>query len=224
MAQRRPKWRRNPTERPQQILRAALEVFGEAGVANTTLDEIADRAGVSKGTIYLYFPNKEALFRETVRHALSPVAGAEPEVPAPSSATRQLTAALSRQWQILASPLAMTARRLVSAEQWQFPELAQLYDREVVARFTDQLAPIIQLGIEDGEFRVLDPKVAARMLTALTIQTAAWRETGAASLARRSSDAVLRELVEFYLQAIAPTEAAFPQADGAPSLRPALNN
>src|SRR6476661_6429774 len=63
-----PKWRRRPEHRPQQIIEAALEVFGECGLAKARLQDIAARAGVSKGTIYLYFPNKEELFREVVRH------------------------------------------------------------------------------------------------------------------------------------------------------------
>src|SRR3954470_17382905 len=62
-----PKWRRRPEHRPQQIIEAALEVFGECGLAKSRLEDIAKRAGVSKGTIYLYFPNKEELFREMVR-------------------------------------------------------------------------------------------------------------------------------------------------------------
>lgn len=222
MPQKQPKWRRNPAERPQQILRAALEVFGEAGVPNTTLDEIADRAGVSKGTIYLYFPNKEELFRETVRQALTPPGATDQEATAPASATRQLLDTLSRQWQFLTSPLAVTVRRLVNAEQWQFPELAELYDREVVTQFGGQLGPIIRRGIENGEFRDVDPKIAARMLNAIVIQSATW--SAASALARGNSGTVFRELTEFYLQAIAPTEAAFPQADGAPNLRAAPNN
>src|SRR5215831_14907027 len=62
-----PRWRRLPEERPRQILEAALDVFGERGLAGARLDDIARRAGVSKGTIYLYFPNKEELFREVIR-------------------------------------------------------------------------------------------------------------------------------------------------------------
>src|SRR5690349_3177810 len=62
-----PRWRRLPEDRPGQILTAALEVFGERGLAAARLDDIAKRAGLSKGTIYLYFPNKEELFREMVR-------------------------------------------------------------------------------------------------------------------------------------------------------------
>ena len=62
-----PKWRRRPEHRPQQIIEAALEVFGECGLAKSRLQDIANRAGVSKGTIYLYFPNKEELFKEMIR-------------------------------------------------------------------------------------------------------------------------------------------------------------
>lgn len=219
MPQRQPKWRRNPAERPQQILRAALEVFGEAGVANTTLDEIADRAGVSKGTIYLYFPNKEELFRETVRQALAPlVSNADSPPRAPASPTRQLLDTLSRPWDFMTSPAGLTVRRLVNAEQWQFPELAELYDREVVAALAVRLVPILKHGVDIGEFRELDPRVAARMLTALVSHSAS------SALRPGSSQAVLRELTEFYLQGIAPTEAAFPQADGAPNLSATLNN
>src|SRR4051812_31624363 len=62
-----PRWRRLPEERPRQIIEAALAVFGERGLAASRLEDIAKRAGLSKGTIYLYFPNKEELFREVVR-------------------------------------------------------------------------------------------------------------------------------------------------------------
>src|SRR3954468_9438563 len=65
-----PRWRRLPEERPRQILAAALEVFGEHGLATARLDDIAKRAGLSKGTIYLYFSNKEELFREMVRQLI----------------------------------------------------------------------------------------------------------------------------------------------------------
>src|SRR5579885_1096625 len=65
-----PRWRRLPGERPRQIISAAFDVFGERGLANARLEDIAKRAGVSKGTIYLYFPNKEELFREMVRQLI----------------------------------------------------------------------------------------------------------------------------------------------------------
>ena len=69
-SQTEPRWRRLPGERPGQILQAALAVFGERGLSASRLEDIAKRAGLSKGTIYLYFPNKEELFREMVRHTV----------------------------------------------------------------------------------------------------------------------------------------------------------
>jgi AcrR family transcriptional regulator len=215
MAQRQPKWRRKPGERPHQILSAALEVFGQTGLAGATLDQVAGRAGVSKGTIYLYFPNKEELFRHAISQALTPVQPNQDRLPS-GSPTRQLLDTISQQWQFLTSPAAASVSRLVQAEKWRFPELAELYRIEVVSRFSEQLAAIIGRGIEMGEFRQLDPAVAARMLTALAIQSALWYELGEArAMTGKSSEAVLRELTEFYLQAIAPPDNAFPQADGA---------
>src|SRR5512146_3320254 len=66
-----PRWRRLPEERPRQIIEAAADEFGERGLAATRLEDIAKCAGVSKGTIYLYFPNKEALFCEMIRQLVS---------------------------------------------------------------------------------------------------------------------------------------------------------
>ncbi|HWL39146.1 MAG TPA: TetR/AcrR family transcriptional regulator, partial [Gemmatimonadaceae bacterium] len=182
-----------------------------------TLDEIAERAGVSKGTIYLYFPNKEELFRQTVLAALTP-SSRPVETPVRASATRQLLDTVERQWEFLTSPDAVVISRLVTAEQWEFPELSELYGEEVVSKFARELAPIIRRGIANGEFREVEPAQAARMLTALVVHSAVWRETAASpSTGGKSGDAVLRELTDFYLQAIAPTEGAFPQADGAPN-------
>src|ERR1041384_4961539 len=62
-----PRWRRRPEERPEEILTAALEVFGEDGFTHATLDSVARKAGVSKGTLYLYFDSKDDLFREMLR-------------------------------------------------------------------------------------------------------------------------------------------------------------
>jgi hypothetical protein len=135
---------------------------------------------------------------------------------APGSPTRQLLDTISRQWQFLTSPDATIVSRLVQAEKWRFPDLAELYWMEVVSRFSEQLTPIIRRGIEIGEFRQLDPAVAARMLTALAVQSALWYALGETpARGGKSSEAVLRELTEFYLQAIAPPDNAFPQADGA---------
>ena len=71
-AERALRWRRRKEARPQEILAAALALFAERGFVATRLDDVALRAGVTKGTLYLYFPNKEELFRAVVRQALVP--------------------------------------------------------------------------------------------------------------------------------------------------------
>src|ERR1700744_1522788 len=100
-----PRWRRLPEERPRQILTAALEIFGEHGLANARLDDIAKRAGLSKGTIYLYFPNKEELFREMVRQLIvSQIETTEREVgSATNSATDVLVQFMRSYWEFIRS-------------------------------------------------------------------------------------------------------------------------
>jgi AcrR family transcriptional regulator len=213
-----PKWRRCPEDRPEQIIKAALEVFGECGLANARLQDIADRAGVSKGTIYLYFPNKEELFREMVRQtAVAAIERAE-QVVAHGTPTTQLLTFMRGYWTFVRSPVFSTIYRLVLGELHQFPDLAKFYAHEVVARGQNLLGGIIRRGIDAGEFREIDPMLAARMLVALVIMNGIWRDerTGVPLLAHKSDEEVFNELAQFYLYSIAPSEGAFAQADGAP--------
>jgi AcrR family transcriptional regulator len=192
-----------------------LDVFGKVGVATATLDQIAERAGVSKGTIYLYFANKEELFRQTIRNALTsaviPVDG-----PRVGSTSRQLGDTIATQWWLLTREPTVTAIRLLTSEQWQYPDLAELYATDVITPFSDGVATILEAGAGTGEFRSLDSRAAARMLAALVVQTAGWRASGGGPFAvGQSSEDILRELIEFYFQAVSPLDSAFPQADGA---------
>jgi AcrR family transcriptional regulator len=214
-----PKWRRRPEHRPQQIIEAALEVFGECGLAKSRLQDIAERAGVSKGTIYLYFPNKEELFREMIRQtAVANIAMGEKAV-SQGTPTEQLCAAMRGYWKFVRSPVFSTIHRLVLGELHQFPDLAEFYANEVTARGLKLLSGIIRRGIDAGEFRDIDPMIAARMLAALTIMNGIWRDehTGVPLLCHKTDEEVFRELAHFYLHSIITTEGAHAQADGAPS-------
>ena len=213
-----PKWRRCPEDRPHQIIKAALEVFGECGLANARLQDIAERAGVSKGTIYLYFPNKEELFREMIRQtAVAAIERAE-QANVPGTPSAQLVAFMRGYWAFVRSPVFITIYRLVLAELHQFPDLARFYAQEVVARGQRLLSEIIRRGVDAGEFREIDPMVAARMLVAIIVMNGIWRDehTGVPVLAHKSDEEVFSELAQFYLHAIAPSDGAFAQADGAP--------
>jgi AcrR family transcriptional regulator len=214
-----PKWRRRPEHRPQQIIEAALEVFGECGLANARLQDIADRAGVSKGTIYLYFPNKEELFREMIRHtAVAAIEWGEKTV-GQGTPTEQLCSAMRGYWKFVRSPVFSTIYRLVLGELHQFPDLAKFYADEVVARGLKLLSGIIRQGVDTGEFREIDPMIAARMLVALTVMNGVWRDerTGVPLLCHKKDEDVFQELAQFYLYSITPFAGSFAQADGAPS-------
>src|SRR3954466_10743685 len=216
-----PKWRRQPNDRPQQIIEAALEVFGECGLANARLQDIATKAGISKGTIYLYFPNKEELFREMIRPtAVAAISRAETALAeGKSNPTNQLITAMRGYWGFVRSPIFSTIHRLVLGELHQFPDLASFYAHEVVARGQKLLSGIIGRGIAAGEFREIDAMIAARMLVALTVMNGIWRDehTGVPLLAHKTDEEVFQELAQFYLHAISPSDGAFPQADGAPA-------
>ena len=210
-----PRWRRLPEERPRQILAAALAVFGEHGLAAARLDDIAKRAGVSKGTIYLYFPNKEELFREMVRDTVvRQIEESERDFQSTSgSATETLTQFMRRYWTYIRSSEFAPLFRLIHAEIHSFPDLARFYAEEVVSRGHRLVMSIIARGVASGEFRAVDPSVAARMLTAPFVMHGLWcthRECFS-SVAKKSDEQILDELMQFYLYAI--------RADGADQRR-----
>jgi AcrR family transcriptional regulator len=213
-----PKWRRRPEHRPQQIIEAALEVFGEQGLANARLQDIAARAGVSKGTIYLYFPNKEELFREVIRHTAVAAIESGEKTLVQGTPTQQLYSAMRGYWKFVRSPVFGTLHRLVLGELHQFPDLAQFYADEVVSRGLRLLSGIIRRGIDNGEFRDIDPMTAARMLVALTVMNGIWSDqhTGVPLLCHKKEEEVFQELAHFYLHSLTTSDAASAQADGAP--------
>jgi len=213
-----PKWRRRPEHRPQQIIEAALEVFGECGLANARLQDIAHRAGVSKGTIYLYFPNKEELFREVIRQtAVAAIESGEKTLTG-ATPTQQLCGAMRGYWKFVRSPAFGTIHRLVLGELHQFPDLAKFYADEVVTRGLNLLSGIIRRGIDAGEFREIEPMTAARMLVALTVMNGIWSDehTGVPLLCHKKEEDVFQELAHFYLHSLTTSEGASAQADGAP--------
>lgn len=188
-----------------------------------TIEEIAARAGVAKGTVYLYFPTKEELFRQSIRYALVATLP-EAVAPAQESSTRHLRATIAQYWRFLRSPTLRKLHQLVESEQGEFPDLIELYTASVTSRIEQDFRKILEAGIASGEFRDVDPATAARLLTAVAIQSGTWAAQGAPPLPGKSYDAGFSDLTEFFLQAVVSTEAAFAQADGAPTFRGAVNN
>jgi len=143
-----------PAARKQAILDAALTVFSEHGFEAARLDDIAVRAGVAKGTLYLYFDDKEGLFEEVVRSAVNPilerlsVLAAAPDI----SADKTLAALFSIfQKEILGTKRKLVIR-LIIAEGPRFPRIAEFYYRNVVARILPLLAEVAERAVGRGEF------------------------------------------------------------------------
>jgi AcrR family transcriptional regulator len=139
-------------ERREAIIAAGLDEFVARGFAATRLDDVAKRAGVAKGTIYLHFKDKEALFQEMVRSALVPLIGRLMALPAAGGSARAILEAFA---ETFVREVAQTRRgdivRLIMAEGTRFPSLAEFYYHEVVERGITGMRKLIEYGIARGE-------------------------------------------------------------------------
>lgn len=159
---RKPRWQRRKEARPEEIVAAALEVFVDKGYAATRLEEVARRAGVTKGTIYLYFRGKAALFKAVVRQSLvMNIERAEAAHAAhQGSAAEGLRALLWTLWRTVGDTKLSGIPKLIVAEAANFPEIARFYWAEVASRALRLVASIVERGIARGEFRPVDPRFA----------------------------------------------------------------
>lgn len=171
--------RRRKDERPSELIAAALDLFVDRGFAATRLDDVAARAGVSKGTLYLYFESKEALFKAVIEDAIVPLlAAAEDEIASYQGDSVDLLRRLLFGWweQIGATRLAGVPKLLI-AEARNFPDVAQYYHDAVIARARGLLRTLLQRGIERGEFRPLDLETAIDVIYAPLMMLVVWRSS-----------------------------------------------
>lgn len=178
-SERSRRWRRRKDARPGEILAAALSVFVEKGFAVAKLDDVAAKAGVSKGTLYLYFDSKEALFKAVVREALLPnLTAAETMAKASAGPISDILATILR---TLARAVAETnigaIPKLIIAEAGSFPELARFYHDEVIARAVTLISGLVARGVVRGEFRPVDSRHVVYLTIAPVLVAAVWRET-----------------------------------------------
>jgi AcrR family transcriptional regulator len=204
-----PKWRRLPEERPQQILDAAIEVFGDHGLADARLEDIAKRAGVSKGTIYLYFPNKEALFKEMIRQTvIDQLEQTERDlVNDHGSATDQVRRFMRWWWALMRRPGYQRIHRLVIGELQRFPELVEFFWDEVIVRRQLLLDRLIQRGVDSGEFRCVDPTTAGRIVTAMFSAHALWACTRFYEKQELTDEIVFSQVMDYFFRSLSPAAA-----------------
>ncbi|WP_019643933.1 TetR/AcrR family transcriptional regulator [Novispirillum itersonii] len=201
-----PRNRRRKHARPAEILTAALEEFTRNGFAATRLDAVAARAGVSKGTLYLYFSGKEDLFKEMVRQTILPLVATLDDTVAHADSTVPSATLLRQVLVHLAVTLGHSAAgrlpKLILAEAEAFPELAAFWAEEVIGRAVALLRRLLDRGISRGEFRPLtvEPVVLFSPFLLMTlwntaIAPATGRHLDPDTYARQAVDLLLNGLI-----------------------------
>lgn len=174
-----PKFQRRAEDRPGEICSAVLEVFSEKGFAAAKLDEIARRAGVSKGTLYLYFADKEDLFRAVVRDTVVPnidaVRGMVESAELPFAEVVRMV--LPRFAAIAGRVRIGAVAKMVIGESRNFPELAKVWHDEVVSKALGMIGGLIERAQAKGEVRPGDPRLHAFTLMGPMMMGVLWRET-----------------------------------------------
>jgi AcrR family transcriptional regulator len=163
-------------DRRQAIIEAAFETFIAEGYAATRLDDVAKRAGVAKGTIYLHFKDKQALFEELVRSAIVPLATRLTTPPPAAGSVRSVLESFADNF---VREVTTTRRgalvRLVIAEGPRFPAIADFYYREVISRGMAGMRALIELGIARGEIREAGLKDFPQIVIAPAMIAVIWQ-------------------------------------------------
>ena len=168
---------RRKEARPAELMAAALELFVEKGFAGTRLEDVAARAGVSKGTLYLYFDSKEALFKAVIQEGIVPILeeGAGLVDSFEGSTADLLRALIGEWWQRIGNTHLAGVSKLMIAEAGNFPELATYYHDTVIVRGRDLMRRTLQRGIASGEFRAVDVETAIDVIFAPLLMMVIWR-------------------------------------------------
>lgn len=169
--------KRRKEARPSELLEAALHLFVERGFAATRLEDVASRAGVSKGTLYLYYANKEALFKAVVQEGIIPVIAENEAIAAKHSGSSfdLLELLLQNWWSKIGQTAFAGIPKLIVAEARNFPELAGFYYENVISRGRALVASALRRGMESGEFRSMDIETTVDVVMAPILMLLIWR-------------------------------------------------
>jgi len=211
---------RRKQTRPQELLDAALALFVEKGFAATRTEEVAHAAGVSKGTLYLYYPSKEDLFKAVVRQNLVNLITEGLEVLAhfEGSSSDLLCHLMNTWWERVGSTPAAGIHKIVLSEVRNFPELATFYAAEVMEPADRLFSGAVRRGIDSGEFRPVPVHEVAHALMAPMIFLALHRHSfGACSPPCGNPDLDPRALIDTHLDlALRGLQVRQPGAHSAP--------
>ena len=154
--------KRRKEARPSELTAAALQLFVEKGFAATRLDDVAAHAGVSKGTLYLYFDSKEALFRAVIEEGIVPrfIAAEQQVATFEGSSVELLRYLLSSWWQQIGNTPLAGVSKLIMSESRNFPEVAEYYHDKVIVQGRALMRAVLERGIARGEFREVNVEAA----------------------------------------------------------------
>jgi AcrR family transcriptional regulator len=206
----KPRWERRKNDRPKELLAAALDLFVERGFASTRLEDVAKRAGVSKGTLYLYFTNKEELFKEVVRNSIVPFIGAAEDSIAgfDGHSADLLRSVITEWWQRLGATKASGITKLIMAEAGNFPDIAAFYQEEVITRGTNMIASLLERAVARGEFRPINVTVVTQVLIAPMLMLITWKHSvGPCDQCHLDPLAFLDAFLEMALHGLVPPAA-----------------
>ena len=178
-AEQAPKRERRKEARPGELLDAALDLFVEKGFSATRVEEVAARAGVSKGTLFLYFQSKEDLFKAVVRENIANKfpAWQEEFVTFEGTSSDMLRYALVSWWERIGKTRASGITKLVMSEAQNFPEIAAFYQEEVIKPGNAMIRSILERGVQSGEFRDMDLEQAVHIIVAPMIFLMMWKHS-----------------------------------------------
>lgn len=174
------RWQRRRDARPAELVEAASRCFGATGYLATRVEEIAAHAGVTVGTVYRYFPNKEALFAAVLDESRKrlPTGWAVAE----RDPVRLLRETLDRWWGFLTEPAQAVLLRATMLEDPEGPDAARSYAREVRSRLEQQIGGVLRLGMAAGVFRSVEVPHLARALGDALVGGAVTRGTTTAGM------------------------------------------
>ena len=202
---------RRKEARPQELLDAALDLFVERGFAATRSEDVAMRAGVSKGTLYLYYPSKEELLKEVIRqNVINQIAEGEEIIRRFEGSTPDLLALVLRMWwERIGETRASGIIKLMTSEVRNFPEVAQFYVDEVVTPSNRMLEQVVQRGVDSGEFRGVNvPEVVHALVGPLVFLVLNKHSLGACSAAfLLQPKVVIEALIDMVIHGLVPRTA-----------------
>jgi len=173
------RWVRRKEARPAELMSAALDLFVERGFAATRLDDVSARAGVSKGTLYLYFSSKEELFKAVIRSGIVPLIerGERLLEEHHGTCSELLREIVFNWWESVGTTKLGGIPKLMFSECRNFPEIGRFYYDEVISRGHLLVQTVLERGMESGEFRRMDANYAMRMILAPLVYLLLWRHS-----------------------------------------------